>query len=170
MASNVNFHMKTIFSFAAALLLISISPGAISALPELSKSSTASTIVTSGEFGLFNFSDPSKPSFVPSALVPLVPDQAYGWIIRVRTEKAKIKWREEFTLPAKPTTWGAAEPVGTRSVSNDGRTSVTEREVSPDRGLIFNSWSVAPGDPKGRYIIRVFIDGFLARVFEFEVK
>ena len=163
-------HMKTIFSFAAALLLISVSPGAISAPPELSKNAAASTIVMSGEFGLFNLSDPSKPSFVPSASVPLVPDQAYGWIIRVRTDKAKIKWREEFTLPVKPMTWGVAEPVGTRSVSNDGRTSVTEREVSPDRGLIFNFWSVAPGDPKGRYIIRVFIDGSLAKAFEFEVK
>ncbi|MES2949682.1 MAG: hypothetical protein V4858_14160 [Pseudomonadota bacterium] len=162
--------MKTIFSFTAALLLISVSPAAISALPEPSKNAAASTIVTSGEFGLFNLSDPSKPSFVPSASVPLVPDQAYGWIIRVRTDKAKIKWREEFTLPATPTTWGVAEPVGTRSVSNDGRTSVTEREVSPDRGVIFNSWSVAPGDPKGRYTIRVFIDGSLAKAFEFDVK
>lgn len=162
--------MKTIYSFAAALLLISISPGAISALPELSKNAAASTIVMSSEFGLFNLSDPSKPSFVPSASVPLVPGQAYGWFIRVRTDKAKIKWREEFTLPVKPTTWGAAEPVGTRSISNDGQTSVTEREVSPDKGLIFNSWSVAPGDPKGKYMIRVFIDGSLAKAFEFEVK
>jgi hypothetical protein len=124
----------------------------------------------SGEFGLFNLSDPSNLRFAPSTSVPLVPGQAYGWIIRVRTEKAKIKWREEFTLPVKPRTWGVDESVGTRSVSNDGRTSVTMREVSPDRGLIFNSWSVAPGDPKGRYSIRVFVEGYLAKAFEFEVQ
>lgn len=162
--------MNKFVSFVVALLLLSFSPGAISALPEKPTNAAVSIKVLGGEFGLFNFSDPSKPSFVPSALVPLVPDQAYGWIIRIRTDKAKIKWREEFTLPVKPTTWGAAEPVGTRSVSNDGRTSVTEREVTPDQGLLFNSWSVAPGDPKGIYIIRVFIEGTFAETFEFEVK
>lgn len=162
--------MHKFISFAVALFLISSSSGAISALPEKSTNAAVATKVTGGEFGLFNISDPSKPSFVPSAFVPLVPDQAYGWVIHVRTDKAKIKWREEFTLPVKPTTWGAVEPVGERSVSNDGRTSVTEREVIPDQGVIFNSWSVAPGDPKGSYIIRVFIEGSLAKTFKFEVK
>ncbi|SFN66513.1 hypothetical protein SAMN05660284_02008 [Formivibrio citricus] len=88
----------------------------------------------------------------------------------LRTDKPKIKWREEFTLPAKPDTWGNPEPLGTRSVSTDGRVSITEREVSPERGIIFNSWAVAPGDPKGRYVIRVFIEGVLASVFEFDVQ
>jgi len=166
-----NFHMQKIISFAASMLLIGFSSGAIAALPELPKNTASSpAIVISGEFGLFNLSDPSQLSFVPTASVPLVPGQAYGWVIRVRTDKAKIKWKEEFTLPVKPETWGNDESVGTRSVSNDGRTSVTEREVSPDRGLIFNSWSVAPGDPKGHYSIRVFIDGNLAKVFKFDVK
>jgi hypothetical protein len=163
-------HMKKIVSLVVAFLLILLSLGAVAALPEKSKTSPGLTMVIGGDFGLFNLSDPSKPSFVPSASVPLVPDQAYGWIIRIRTDKAKIKWREEFTLPFRPWTWGPAEPLGTRSVSNDGQTSVTEREVSTDRGLIFNSWSVASGDPKGKYIIRVFIEGSLAKTFEFDVK
>lgn len=124
----------------------------------------------SGEFGLFNLSDPSNLRFVPSTSVPLWPGQSYGWIIRVRTEKAKIKSGEEFTLPAKPQTWGVNEPVGTRSVSEDGRTSVIEREVSADQGLILNTWFVAPGDPKGRYSIRVFIEGYLAKTFEFQAQ
>jgi hypothetical protein len=67
-------------------------------------------------------------------------------------------------------TWGDAEHLGARSVSNDGRTSVTEREVSPERGVIFNSWTVASGDPKGRYVIRGFVEGSLTKTFEFEVK
>lgn len=162
--------MKTIASFAVAVLLTAIGSGSVSALPEKSTNASTSTVVISGNFGLLNLSDPSKPSFVPSTSVPFVPDQAYGWIIRIRTDKAKIKWREEFTLPVKPSTWGAVEQIGTRSISNDGRTSVTEREVSTDRGLIFNSWSVAPGDPKGKYVIRVFVEGSLAKTFDFEVK
>jgi hypothetical protein len=150
--------------------LVLTSPTALAALPDKATQASAATEVISGNFGLFNLSDPNKPTFVPTTVVPLSPNQAYGWIIRLRTDKSKIKWREEFTLPVKPATWGDAEPLGTRSVSNDGRTSVTEREVSPERGVIFNSWSVAPGDPKGRYMIRVFVEGSLTKTFEFEVR
>jgi hypothetical protein len=150
--------------------LVLTSPTALAALPDKATQASAATEVIGGNFGLFNLSDPSKPVFVPATVVPLAPNQAYGWIIRLRTDKSKIKWREEFTLPVKPATWGDTEPLGTRTVSNDGRTSVTEREASPERGVIFNSWSVAPGDPKGRYMIRVFVEGSLTKTFEFEVR
>jgi hypothetical protein len=143
-------------------------------------SSACSTVVDVGssdgyeviraEFGITNQEDSGKPAFVPATVVPLTPNQGYGWIMLLRTAKQRIKWREEFTLPAKPNTWGDPEPLGTRSVSTDGRTSVTEREVSPDHGVIFNFWEVAPGDPRGRYVIRVFIEDSLARVFEFDVQ
>jgi hypothetical protein len=159
---------RLISLFLACLVLTS--PAALAALPDKVTQTSAATEVIGGNFGLFNLSDPSKPAFVPATVVPLAPNQAYGWIIRLRTDKSKIKWREEFTLPVKPATWGDAEPLGTRSVSNDGRTSVTEREVSPERGVIFNSWAVAPGDPKGRYVIRVFVEGSLAKTFEFKVR
>ena len=130
---------------------------------------TAPEVIRAG-FGLFNPPNSGKPIFVPAKVVPLIPNQGYGWVILLRTDKPKIKWREEFTLPAKPNTWGDPESVGSRSVSTDGRVSTTEREVSPDRGMIFNTWAVAPGDPKGRYVIRVFIEGSLAAVFEFDVQ
>lgn len=126
--------------------------------------------IVGGHFGLFDFSDSNKPKFVRAKVVPLIPNQAYGWIIRLRTDKSKIKWREEFSLPIKPATWGPAESSGSRSVSTDGRVSVTEREVSPDRGVILNSWTVAPGDPKGHYVIRVFVEDSLAKTFEFDVQ
>ena len=162
--------MKKIAALAISLFLLAFGLGAVAALPEKSRRAMASPIVIGGDFGLFNLADSSKPGFVPTASVPLIPNQPYGWIIRLRTDKAKVKWREEFTLPVKPATWGTAEELGTRSVSEDGRTSVTEREVAPDQGLIFNTWSVAAGDPAGKYVIRVFVEGALAKTFEFEVR
>ena len=126
--------------------------------------------VVSVEFGLFDGSKDVSPAFVPSRRVPLVPGQAYGWIIQLRTDKEKIRWKEEFTLPAKPATWGEPESRGSRAVSEEGRVSVTERVVTPAGGMIFNTWEVAPGDPSGRYVIRVIIDGVEAARFEFEVK
>ena len=57
-----------------------------------------------------------------------------------------------------------------QSISEDRRVSITEREVEPDGGVIFNMWVIAPGDPAGRYVIRVIIDGAVERVFEFDVE
>ena len=126
--------------------------------------------VVSAEFGLFNSLESGKPTFVPATTVPLVPDQAYGWVIVLRTIKPTIKWREEFALPTKPSTWGDSESLGGTSVSGSGRVATTEKEVSPDGGIIFHSWSVAPGDPTGRYVIRVYVDEALVRTFEFDVQ
>lgn len=162
--------MKTFLSYAIALGLLTFSPAALSALPQKPGNSIGTSTIIRAEFGLFNVSPQGKQTFVPATVVPMAPGQAYGWIIQLHTDKEKIRWLEEFTLPTQPSTWGENDPQVTRSVSNNGRTSITEREVAPDQSLIYHSWAVAPGDPKGKYTIRVFIEGSLAKKFEFEVK
>lgn len=138
--------------------------------PEKQTQSAASAKIISGDFGLFNLNNPQGPSFTPASVVPFIENQAYGWVIRLQTSKPTVKWREELVLPAKPATWGDPEPLGKRSISPSGRASITEREVAPEKGMIFNAWSVAPGDPKGKYVIRVFVDGALVKTFRFEVQ
>lgn len=126
--------------------------------------------VVKATFGLFNRQGTDKPSFVPSNVVPLVVDQAYGWVMLIKADVSTVMWREEFTLPAAPATWGGPERLGTRAMSDDGRTVITEREVAPRHGLIFNLWTVAVGDPAGTYRMRVSIDGHLVHTFEFQVR
>jgi hypothetical protein len=122
--------------------------------------------IVRAEFGLFNPSASGDLVFMPSKTVPLVVQQAYGWRILLKTNKAKIKWREEFTLPVAPVTWGDAENL----VSKNRRVSVMEREVPPVDGVIFNAWTVAAGDPKGHHLMRVLIDNQYEQVFEFDVQ
>ena len=43
-------------------------------------------------------------------------------------------------------------------------------DAPPIDGVIQNIWVVAPGDPKGHYIMRVTIDGGNQQVFEFDVQ
>jgi len=126
--------------------------------------------VVKAEFGLFNALETGRPPFIATPLVPLVVNQAYGWVIVLKTSEKTVRWREEFTLPAAPATWGGPERIGTRSMSDDGRTTITEREVTLHNGAIFNSWSVAPGDPTGTYRMRVTIEDRLVRTFEFRVE
>jgi hypothetical protein len=130
----------------------------------------SSVEVVRAAFGLFNPAGTGQPPFVPGNLVPLVVNQAYGWVIVIKTSAKTVRWREEFTLPAEPATWGGPEPIGTRSMSDDRRTTITERDVSPQNGVIFNSWAVATGDPSGTYRMRISIEGRLVRTFEFQVK
>jgi len=121
--------------------------------------------VVRAEFGLFNAS-----GFVPSNKVPLVEGQTYGWRIVLKTNKTKVRWREQFTLPVAPATWGDAEIKGLNKVSNDKRVSVMEREETPVDGVIVNSWAVAAGDPVGHHWMRVLIDNRYEHIFQFDVQ
>jgi hypothetical protein len=74
------------------------------------------------------------------------------------------------TLPSAPQTWSHEDKNRRREISSDRTVSITENEVVPERGIIFNFWKVAPGDPKGRYIIRVYVEGDLVSTFEFDME
>lgn len=130
---------------------------------------SASVQVVRAEFGLFNIAENGKAAFVPSKTVPLSVNQPYGWVVTLNTAQPKVKWREEFILPSAAAIWGK-QPEGTHTVSPDRTISVTEREVEPVRGVIFNSWSVAEGDPKGRHLIRLTIENQSPIEFEFNVE
>lgn len=136
---------------------------------EPSTSLDAQVVHVGGRFGVFNAID-GRSKFVPARVVPLVEGQAYGWVIELRTDKKKVRWREEFTLPQAPETWGTPELLGTRRLSQDSKVLTTERLVEPVDGAIFNMWSVAKGDPAGKHLMRVFVEGRLVNTFEFEVR
>ncbi|KAF0812686.1 hypothetical protein IGB42_02978 [Andreprevotia sp. IGB-42] len=127
--------------------------------------------IVAASFGLIDNPDAHLPGFTVTNVVPLKPDQAYGWMIQLRTQKQTVRWREEFTLPAPPANWGVDEILGKRTISGGGTTSVLERTVVPGKnGVISNMWSVLPGDPPGRYRIRVLVEDKVLRTFEFDVR
>lgn len=119
-------------------------------------------------FGVFYRTPDGRIDFKPSKTVPLIPDQSFGWVIGVRTTKPTVKWREEFTVPAPPETWGPVQ--GRHEISADRKVSILEREVTPERGFVFNSWTIAPGDPKGRHVMKVTIEDAPPVVFEFDLE
>ena len=122
-------------------------------------------------FGLFNRAPAGELVLTPSAVVPFKKGQRYGWSIVLRTTKPKVKWREEFTLPSPPSTWGSDElPPASQTISQDRMTSIVELDAIPIDGVIENVWEVTRGDPKGHYIIRVTIDGGNHQVFEFDLQ
>jgi hypothetical protein len=152
---------------AAALMLAAGAKGAHPA-PKPAPAPPGVEVVDAA-FGLFKLDDDGTPdAFHETANVPDVPGQAYGWMIQVKTRQAEVHWRETFTLPAAPRAWGLASDL--RSLSDDGRTSVTDGQSEPEDGAIRNVWLVAPGDPVGTYVLKVTVEGAPEQVFQFEVK
>lgn len=153
----LRFLLRTVLCFSLMVTFVA-SAGQLKITPEELQ-------IVRAEFGLFNAS-----GFVPTKIVPLTEGQVYGWRIVLKTNKAKVRWREEFRLPVVPATWGDAEIKGLSSISEDRRVSVMEREVLPIDGVIVNSWAVAAGDPKGHHSMRVLIDNHYEHIFEFDMQ
>jgi hypothetical protein len=122
-----------------------------------------------GFFGIITQNQKGEETFEPTNIVPLVEGQSYGWIIKLSSGHTKVKLKEVFELPASPDTWGGGEASGEHEISEDRKVAITEREVDVERGYIQNFWSVAPGDPVGDYVIRVYVNGLLLETFTFRV-
>ena len=108
--------------------------------------------------------------FRATTKVPLKNGQGFGWVIQLETPRNTIRWREELRLPAAPQTWQADETNGKHTMSADRRTSTLEREARVENGFIYNLWQISPGDPPGRYTVRVMIEDLLVSTFEFDVE
>jgi hypothetical protein len=127
--------------------------------------SAADVEVLKAEFGLFD-SFPVAARFKVSKTVPLKAGKAYGWRIHLKTKKSSVHLREVFELPRAPKTW----PEAGTQITDDRKTAILERDVPVRDGFVQNIWSVAPGDPCGDSIIRVFIDNSEAAVFHFSFE
>jgi hypothetical protein len=127
---------------------------------------SSGTQILRADFGVFT--QEGRGPFRPTNEISLSAKDVYGWAMVVKTDRPTVHWREEFTLPAKGP-WNTSKELGT-TVKGDGKTAVTERDVAPINGIIFNSWIVAEGDPPGRYVIKVKVDDAPIQIFNFDVR
>ncbi len=122
--------------------------------PDETAAATASVQVLAADFGLLGDGD----ALTKTTLVPLVIGQTYGWRVKLKTNRTTIKWREEFTTPTAPASWGNL--AETQTISADQRVSVIEGESTLDASKTFSKgWAVHAGDPQGRHTIRLTIEG-----------
>lgn len=128
--------------------------------------------IVSAEFGVFDASNPKQFVFEPTRIVPRKEGQRYGWIIEVRTRKRSLAVREEYLLPTAATE--AVERIDLSGNQLDiplpRRSQVSQRQLVPMRGQIYGEWAVGPGEPAGKRILQVIVEGQLAGSFEYEVR
>ncbi|MDZ7962212.1 MAG: hypothetical protein RMY34_30805 [Aulosira sp. DedQUE10] len=125
-------------------------------------------IVNKAEFGVQRVDSQKKVTFIPTFRVPLQQGNKYGWQIQLKNYKGAVTWREILRLPKRPETWGV-DTGQDLSISPDGKEAVTKRTQMTTDGMIKNFWTIAPGDPDGKYKIQVYIDDRLIGAFEFEI-
>ncbi|AFZ57219.1 hypothetical protein Anacy_1722 [Anabaena cylindrica PCC 7122] len=123
--------------------------------------------VNKSEFGVRIVDAKGKVNFFPTTKVPLKKGDAYGWQIKLKNYRGKVKWREVLRLPKAPETWATQEDDNF-SISVDGTTAITKRTQISSNGVIENFWKIAPGDPLGKHKIEVYVDEHLIAAFEFE--
>ncbi|MEH2192806.1 MAG: hypothetical protein V7K98_09205 [Nostoc sp.] len=124
--------------------------------------------VSNSEFGLKRIDSEGNVRILRTIRVPLQQGNVYGWRIKLKDYQGEVKWREVLHLPKPPETWGTDNGEDF-SISADGTTSITRRTQPAPDGVIENFWTIAPGDPVGKYRIEVYIDDRLIGTFEFEV-
>jgi hypothetical protein len=110
-------------------------------------------------FGVGHEGNDGSRELIETRSIPLVPGQLYGWRLALRTGRDHVRVREELTLPARPATWGDAVTAPRATIAPDGRHVVVEEETALRRATRF--WSIDPGDPRGKYRMRLYVEGVL---------
>jgi|UPI000372F942 hypothetical protein len=124
--------------------------------------------VTKVEFGVFRKEKNGNLTLIPTRKVPLQEGVIYGWRLQLHDYNSEVTWREILKLPKPPQTWGTTNAENF-SLSADGTFVEIKRKDFPKDGVIANSWTIASGDPVGKYIMQVYIGDRHVATFEFEV-
>ena len=128
--------------------------------------------IVRAEFGLFDVSDPKKPLFLETSLVPRKAGQRYGWLIEVRAKKRSLSVREEYILPPLATP-PAKNKDGMKIILDipvERRVQAAYRQLVPIDNRIVGEWTVKPDEPAGRRRLQVIIEGHLAAEFNFVIE
>ena len=104
----------------------------------------------------------------PIVVVPNLPGVQYAWKLKT-SRLSPVFVREEFLLPEAPSIWKVKQGEGTSQLVNGGEGIVLESFQSTDDGWLGHAWTVSPGDPSGRYQIKLWLNGKLAHTFIFNV-
>ena len=126
--------------------------------------------VLSAQAGLVGPPAGAALQFIPSAELPLADGQEFGWRVTLKTTLKHVRVREELTLPAEPKTWGDPEPGVKRKTSADGRTATTEWLLKPSSGVIQSTWTVTSGDPKGSWVLKLWIEDQPVQVLRLQAR
>ena len=110
-------------------------------------------VVAKANFGVFAADSFGNPTFEPAVVVPRGSDREFGWVLRLRTSRPLVRWREEIDLVSGP------------GVNPQEKIGQENGEDAAAGGLLISRWNAA-ADP-GRYRLRVYLEDVLVLTQEF---
>lgn len=124
--------------------------------------------IEKSEFGIVVERDGASKNWQvhPVVVVPNMPGLQYMWKLKTNL-KTPAFIREEFILPEAPSTWKVRSTSA--QLIDGGSRCVLESFQPVDDGWVGHAWTVSPGDPPGKYEIKIHLNGKLARTFTFNV-
>ena len=123
--------------------------------------------ILESRFYVVTIPEAKKPLFTEARTVSLKDKQSYGWALRIKTDRKKLKYTEVLVAPAPLTHWGIAKNT---SISKDRKTATSNREWIADTKWLGNFWGVSPSDPPGNYEFRISIDGIPVQTYGFTIQ
>jgi hypothetical protein len=121
-------------------------------------------------FGWLKTTPSGNEEFVATDTLPAEEGVNYGWIADVETTRTSLRWQERLTLPQPEADWGDAEDDDDVIISRDGRTALSTAEDVVEAGQVRHMyWLLSSGDPPGRYIMDVAIEGRPVAHLEFHL-
>jgi len=130
---------------------------------------TEEIVVDKARFGVIIKDSDNKLNFKETNHIPYKVGLTYVWMIHLKTTNKKVTWREEFFLPAPAIIWDDDRKSAIR-VSDDKKKAIKIETVTPENGWIINGWSIAEGDPKGKHVMKIYIEGEFVKEFIFYLK
>ena len=115
------------------------------------------------QFGVLTPGDDGKEHFSAASRVPLVAGQAYGWVMKLHTDRHMVRWRERMHVPEHP-------PKRSAAASNPRSRLAQPREQNLEGGgVIGHFWRLDADDPTGSYALELYVEGTLVQEFVFTV-
>jgi hypothetical protein len=128
-------------------------------------------VVKRVRFGIVKNTPSGDDEFVPADVLPAEDGITYGWVADLETTRPSVRWQERLTLPQPSDDWGDAEDDDGVLISQDGRTALSTGDDLVDKGQMRHvNWLLGTGDPPGRYVMDVAIEGHPVAHFEFRLE
>jgi hypothetical protein len=126
--------------------------------------------IQNAHFGLFRTDRDGFYQFTDTRTVPNKEGQQYGWVLRLRTSRETVSFKEEYFL-LEPADVFAGQEAGEAGLAATILPATTnEDEQAPEGGLIASTWVVESGEPTGQRQIKIFLEGMLVETFTFYVR
>ncbi len=127
-------------------------------------------IVKRVRFGYLKNTPSGNEDFVATETLPAEEGINYGWIAEMETTRPSVRWQERLSLPSPEEDWGDAEDDEDVVISQDGRTALSAGNEVINAGRVQHMyWILGAGDPTGRYVMDVAIEGHPVAHFEFHL-